>query len=347
MAKRCAVEGVDMSEFWQGRSVFVTGATGLIGSWLVKRLLELQAEVTVLIMDAESQSELYRSRAIDRVHVINGRLEELSTLERAINQNETGVVFHLGAQTLVPLAHRAPLATFESNIRGTYNVLEACRTHRALVQRIILASSDKAYGEHDRAYHEEMRLNASYPYEVSKACGELIATAYYRTYGLPVVVARCGNVYGGGDLNWSRIVPGTIRSLLLDERPIIRSNGELVRDYFYVEDAAQAYVALAEQAHRSDVQGQAFNFSMESPMTVLEMVRLLQRLMGCASVEPRILNDAPGELEKQTVLAEKARRVLEWQAQWNLEDGLQKTIAWYRAFFEAHRVSQRIESGLG
>jgi len=319
--------------FWQGQRVFVTGATGIVGSWLVKDLLAQGAHVVALVRDADLQSELYRSGDIRRVSVVNGALEDFWTLERAINEHDVSTVFHLGAQTVVGTAHRSPLLTFEANIRGTYNLLEACRFHGGMVRRVVIASSDKAYGEQPNLpYTEEMPLNGRHPYEVSKSCADLIAQAYHHTYGLPVATTRCGNVYGGGDLNWSRIVPGTIRSLLRGEAPIIRSDGTHVRDYIYVKDVAQAYMGLAESLDRCRVKGEAFNFSAESPLSVLELVATIQGLMGCRHLKPDIQNCAEDEMRTQYLSATKARTVLSWQPNYSLEDGLRETIEWYRQF---------------
>lgn len=322
-----------MSDIWGGRKVFVTGATGLIGSWLVKELLVRGASVVALVQDTDPQSELYRSGDIQRVSVVNGALEDFWTLERAINLYEIGTVFHLGAQTIVSVAHRFPLRTFEANIRGTYNVLEACRAHKELVQRVVIASSDKAYGEQAQLpYTEEMPLSGRHPYEVSKSCADLIAQAYHHTYGLPVAIARCGNVYGGGDLNWSRIVPGTVRSFLRGERPVIRSDGAYIRDYIYVKDIARAYMRLAECLEDPQVRGQAFNFSTEKPVTVIEMVNIIQKLMNTAHLAADIRNHTEGEIRNQHLLASKARDILKWEPAFDLESGLRDTIAWYRAF---------------
>ena len=321
------------ADFWNGRIVFVTGATGIIGSWLVKDLLAQGAYVVVLVRDADPQSGLYHSGNIRWVSVVNGVLEDFWTLERAINEHEVDTVFHLGAQTIVGTAHRFPLPTFEANIRGTYNLLEACRLHRDMVQRVVIASSDKAYGEQpDLPYTEDMPLNGRHPYEVSKSCADLVAQTYHHTYGLPVAIARCGNVYGGGDLNWSRIVPGTVRSFLQGERPIIRSDGTYVRDYIYVEDVARAYMRLAECLDDDRVRGEAFNFSTESPLMVLELVRTIQRLMDCEHIAPRVLDCAKGEIRAQHLSAAKARAILGWEPQFNLEQGLYETIEWYRVF---------------
>jgi len=333
--RECTVEGLGrmIMGFWNQRRVFITGATGFIGSWLVKELLAHGAYVVALVRDTDPQSELYRSGDIRRVSVVNGRLEDFWTLERAINEYEIDTVFHLGAQTIVGTAHRFPLPTFEANIRGTYNLLEACRMHSNMVQRVVIASSDKAYGEQPNLpYTEDMPLNGRHPYEVSKSCADLIAQCYHHTYGLPVAIARCGNVYGGGDLNWSRIVPGTIRSFLRGERPIIRSDGTYVRDYIYVKDVVRAYMRLAECLDDDRVRGEAFNFSTETPLTVLELVQAIQRLMNCEHIEPQILDCAEGEIRAQYLSAAKARSILGWEPQFNLEQGLRETIEWYRVF---------------
>jgi CDP-glucose 4,6-dehydratase len=317
--------------FWRGRRVLVTGATGMIGSWLVKELLARSAHVVALVLDADPQSELLRSGDIQRVSVVNGDLGDFAAVERAINLHETDTVIHLGAQTIVGAAHRFPLATFEANIRGTYNLLDACRLHRGLVERIVLASSDKAYGEQAvLPYTEDMPLAGRHPYEVSKSCTDLLGQAYHHTYDLPVAITRCGNVYGGGDLNWSRLVPGTIRSFIRRERPIIRSDGTFLRDYVYVKDAVRAYMALAEHLDDARVRGQAFNFSAESPISVLDMVAAIQSLMECGGLPPDVRNSTRGEIPNQYLSAKKARDVLGWTATFSLTSGLRETIEWYR-----------------
>lgn len=317
--------------------IFVTGATGIVGSWLVKRLVAEGAYVVALIRDADPQSELIRSGDLQRISVVNGRLESFSDLERAINEHDIDTVFHLGAQPIVQTALRYPLQTFEANIRGTYNLLEACRVHAGLVKRVVIASSDKAYGDGPSLpYTEDMPANGKHPYDVSKSCTDLLAMSYAHTYDLPATVARCGNIYGGGDLNWSRIVPGTIKSLLHDERPIIRSNGLFTRDYIYVEDVVDAYLALAAHATESGVRGEAFNFSPETRVTVLEITEHIQRLMDRHDLAPVVLDQVRAEIKDQYLDSGKAHRRLAWKARFALDEGLGMTIAWYRRFFGAH-----------
>ncbi len=326
-----------MTAFWKARRVLVTGATGVIGSWLAKDLLAEGADVVALVWEADERSELYRSGAIRRMTVVQGALEDFWALERAITRYDVDTVFHLGAQTIVGAAYRCPLPTFEANIRGTYNLLEACRLHADLVQRVVVASSDKAYGEPPRLpYTETMPLAGRHPYDVSKSCADLVAQAYHHTYGLPVAIVRCGNVFGGGDLNWSRIVPGTIRSLLWKERPVIRSDGTYVRDYIYVKDVVRAYMRLAERLHDGRVRGEAFNVSTETPVTVVEIVAMLRTLMNATHLEPDIRDCARSEIRAQHLSAAKAREILGWEPSFDLRSGLVETIAWYAAFLGDH-----------
>lgn len=318
-------------EFWRERRVFVTGATGIVGSWLVRELLASGANVAVLVRDADPQSELLRSGDLQRCTVFNGTVEDLWTLERAVSLHEAEYVFHLAAQTIVGVAHRNPFTTFETNVRGTYNLLEACRMHGGLVRGVIVASSDKAYGEVDALpYVETMALRGRHPYEVSKSCTDLIASSYCHSYGVPVVIARCGNIYGGGDLNWSRIVPGTIRALMRGERPVLRSDGTFRRDYIYVKDVARAYMLLGERASDPSVRGEAFNFSDESPLSVLDIVNAIRRQLA-SDLEPDVRNVAQGEIRDQYLSATKARERLRWRATYDLDSGLRETIAWYRS----------------
>ena len=331
-----ALEGVVVS--WAESTVLVTGATGLVGSWLVRRLLQEGARVVALVRDWDPQTELIRSGDAQRCVVVSGGLEDYGTLERAISEHETDTVFHLGAQAIVGTAFRSPLLTFESNIRGTYNLLEACRVHGGLVQRIVVASSDKAYGEAEvLPYTEDMPAQGRHPYDVSKSCADLLAQTYAHTYGMNVAVARCGNIYGGGDLNWSRIVPGSIRLVLEGRAPVLRSDGTFTRDYLYVEDVVDAYLALAQQADRDEVRGEAFNFSPERQLSVLDLVQQLLRALGRPDLQPEIRDTARAEIRDQYLDAGKAKRILRWQAGVPLQEGLSRTVAWYRAFLAAHR----------
>jgi CDP-glucose 4,6-dehydratase len=328
--------GMTASAFWKGKRVFVTGATGIVGSWVVKDLLEAEADIVALIYDANPQSEIYRTHLIERLNVVNGCLEDFHVLQRAITSYEIDTVIHLGAQALVGVALRDPLQTFEANIRGTWNVLEACRLQSDLVKRVIVASSDKAYGEQDQLpYVEEMPLLGRQPYEVSKSCADAIAQSYFCTYGLPVAVARCGNIYGGGDLNWSRIVPGTIKSLYQGQSPVLRSDGNYIRDYVYVRDISRAYLTLAENMGKPEVAGQCFNFSPETQVTVLEIVNKIRQIMECEHIPPTIVNTAKGEIRNQYLCSAKARRVLQWKPAYTLKEGLEGTVKWYEEFFRS------------
>lgn len=315
--------------FWKDRSVLVTGATGLLGNWLIKNVITLGAFPVCIVRDWVPQSELVRAQLIEKCKVVRGDIRDQALLERVLGEYEVETVFHLAAQTIVTIANRNPLSTFDTNIAGTWKLLEACR-RSPTVGQVILASSDKAYGIQDvLPYTEEASLQACHPYDVSKACADMIAHTYAVTYDLPVAVTRCGNLYGGGDLNWSRIVPGTIRSAMRGERPVIRSNGNFIRDYFYVEDAALAYVLLAEKlAAAPTLAGEAFNFSTEYRVTVLAIVEAILTLME-SDLKPVILDEAIGEIPNQYLSAEKARRMLGWRSAFTLEDGLKRAIEWY------------------
>ncbi len=318
--------------FWQNRPTLVTGATGLVGSWLVKRLLAAGAEVVCLVRDWVPQSELVRSKALEQVKVVRGDVCDQAMLERALGEYEIDTVFHLAAQTIVGIANRNPISTFEANIQGTWALLEACR-RSPLVKQIIIASSDKAYGDHEKLpYAETAPLEGRHPYDVSKSCADLISKAYAVSYGSPVAITRCGNFYGGGDMNWNRIVPGTIRSVLSGERPVIRSDGNYIRDYFYVEDGAACYMLLAEElAKRPELRGEAFNFSNALQVTVLQLVdQILMQMQS--GLKPDVRNEANREIRYQFLDPSKARTLLNWEPLFNLDEGLQRTIAWYKEF---------------
>ncbi len=312
--------------------MLVTGGTGLVGGWLVKRLRAEGASLVCLIRDQVPNCELTRSGDDQRVVVVKGDLRDQEILERTLGEYEIATVFHLAAQTIVGIANRNPISTFESNIAGTWRLLEACRRSPA-VEQIVVASSDKAYGDQEKLpYDESTPLAGQHPYDVSKSCADLIAHAYAVTYELPVAITRCGNFYGGGDLNWNRIVPGTIRSVLRGQRPIIRSNGLLVRDYFYVEDGAAAYTLLAEKlAADPALRGRAFNFSNENQMTVLELVKRILSQMG-SDLEPDVRNQAGNEILRQYLSATMARSVLGWSPLFDLTAGIERTVRWYREF---------------
>jgi len=324
-----------MKSDWKDRNVFITGATGLVGSWLTKFLVDEGANVVALVRDIVPKSILWSSSGEfdyikDSLTIVNGELEDYFLLERTLNEYEIEIVFHLGAQTIVGIANRNPLSTFESNVRGTYNLLEACR-RSPLIKAVVIASSDKAYGEQEQLpYDETAPLQGTHPYDVSKSCADLIAYTYYNTFKLPVCVTRCGNFYGPGDLNFNRIIPGTIRSLLNNESPIIRSDGKFIRDYFYVKDGALAYMLLAEKMLTDiSIHGEAYNFSNETQVNVLELVDMIIYLME-VNVEPTILNQAQHEIRNQYLSAKKAKEQLGWSAKYTLDSSLEETIEWYR-----------------
>lgn len=317
---------------WRDRPVFVTGATGLLGGWLVRRLVEEGASVTALVRDWVPRSTVLQPDLLDKVTIVRGDVRDQVVLERSLGEYEIDTIFHLAAQTIVGVANRNPVSTLDSNVRGTWTLLEAAR-RSPLTKAVIVASSDKAYGDHEELpYDEDAPLHGEHPYDVSKSCADLIAKMYAVTFGLPVAVTRCGNFYGGGDLNWNRLIPGTIRSALKNERPTIRSDGTLIRDYFYVEDGAAAYMQLAEALHaRPELRGEAFNFSNELQLDVLTIAtKILERMNS--KLEPDVRAEARNEIQHQWLSAAKARRVLGWAPHFTLEDGLDRTIAWYREY---------------
>jgi CDP-glucose 4,6-dehydratase len=320
-------------EFWADRPVLVTGATGLVGGWLVEELIRRGASVVALVRDWVPRSRLLTGHFSSDVNLVRGDVSDQAFVERVLGEYEIDSVIHLAAQTIVGIANRNPVSTFQSNIGGTWALLEACRRSPS-VRQIVIASSDKAYGESEtQHYDEDTPLRGRHPYDVSKACADLIGQAYAATYNLPVAITRCGNFFGGGDLNWNRIVPGTIRSLHRGQNPIIRSDGQYVRDYFYVEDGVASYLLLTEKLFQNpDLRGQAFNFSYEEPVTVLEVVARLSKLTG-SSLKPTICNEASNEIRYQALSAGKAHRVLDWHPIYTVDEGLRRTISWYREFF--------------
>jgi CDP-glucose 4,6-dehydratase len=324
------VENLDVDRFWLQRRVFVTGATGLLGSWLTQELVARGADVVCLVRDWVPQSRFLTEAVDQRATIVRGELEDFDVVLRTINEYEIDTVFHLGAQTIVGTAARSTLSTFEANIRGTWNVLEASHQCSRLVNRVIIASSDKAYGEHeDLPYTEDTPLQGRFPYDASKSCADLLSLSYFHTYGLPVLVTRCGNLYGGGDLNFNRLIPGTIRSALQGERPIIRSDGTFIRDYFYVRDAVAAYLRAAEQLEKLHLGGEAFNFGNETPVSVVEVVDELLTLIGRTDLSPIIQDEASNEIPRQYLDCAKARSRLDWTPNYDLSSGLADTVPWY------------------
>ncbi len=322
----------DNAGFWRNRPTLVTGCTGLLGSWLTQALLAAGADVVGLIRDDAPYSQLARSGALGRIRVARGDVTDYQTMERVLNEYEIDAVFHLAAQTIVGIANRAPLSTFEANIRGTWVTLEAAR-RTATVKRILVASSDKAYGTQPvLPYTEDMPLQGQHPYDVSKSAADLLAQSYAITYGAPVAVTRCANLYGGGDLNWNRLIPGTVRSALGGEAPVIRSDGTFMRDYLYVRDAVRAYMLLAEAIERPDVRGQAFNCGTDAPMSVLDMTRLILKLSPHPDLEPVVLNEVKNEIKDQYLDSSKIRQRIGWQPAWTREEAMRETLGWYAEY---------------
>lgn len=321
--------------FWLDRPIFITGATGLLGSWLTKRLVSIGADVVVLVRDWVPQSELVTSSALEKIKTVRGDVRNQELIERILGEYEIDTVFHLAAQTIVGVANRNPVSTFDVNIGGTVSVLESCR-RSPLVKQIVVASSDKAYGDQKTLpYDETTPLQGRHPYDASKSCADLVSQSYWTTFETPVCVTRCGNFYGGGDLNWNRLVPGTMRSVIRGERPIIRSDGTYIRDYFYIEDAAAAYMSLAE-AMSSDrtLLGEAFNFSNELQIEVIDLVRKILEISDHRDLEPDIRNEAKSEIKNQYLSAKKARERLGWTPAFTLDEGLARTLTWYQDYFK-------------
>lgn len=323
--------------FWRNRRVFVTGAGGFVGSWLAKTLVDAGASVTALVRDRPTPDSLDLLGLSGAVNRVLGTVTDQGLVERILNEYEIDTCFHLAAQAIVGAANRSPVSTFESNIQGTWCLLEAAR-RSGTVERIVVASSDKAYG--DQAvlpYTEDMPLLGLSPYDASKACADILARSYYRAFDLPVVVGRLANVYGGGDLNLSRLVPGTIRSAYLAENPVIRSDGTPLRDYIHVDDAVAAYLCLGRNATADGVVGQAFNFGANQPINVLDMVEKVLVACGRSDLKPDVRGRGPiaGEITHQ-YLDSSAAAKMGWAARVQFDEGLSRTVAWYMPYFKAH-----------
>lgn len=336
------------TSFWHDRNVFITGGTGMLGSWIVSALTAADANVVCLVRDRVPHSPLLREEYFHaNITVVSGQVQEYETMLRVMNEYEIDTIVHLAAQAIVPIANRSPLSTFESNIKGTWTMLEAAR-NSPTVKRIVMASSDKAYGSQAvLPYTEATPLLGTFPYDVSKSCADMIGLGYAQTFGMNVAVTRCGNFYGGGDLNWNRLVPGTLRSLYHNEQPVIRSDGTLKRDYIYVEDIAEAYITLAENVHREEVRGNAFNFGINRPLSVLEMVEMILKVAD-SKVAPVILAQEMVNLEirEQSLDSSRARALLGWEPRFSVEEGLQRSAEWYFAFLK-NRYSHAKSPSIG
>lgn len=318
---------------WKNLPVLVTGADGFVGSWIANELIEQGTDVYTIVRDIKKQSNLDVLNLRNKINIVHGDLANFDVCNRVLKEYEISVCFHLAAQAIVGTANISPLSTFESNIKGTWNILEVARLSK-FIKGLVVASSDKAYGIQKKLpYTEESPLLATYPYDASKACADILARSYFNTYGLPVAVTRNANTYGGADLNFSRLIPDTIRSLFDNRQPVIRSDGTPERDYMYIKDAVNAYLKLASNLNRKDVQGEAFNFGTGKPISVLELYNKIINLMD-KKIKPKILGNAKNEIDKQYLSIEKAKRVLKWQPQYSIEQGLRETIAWYRQFFK-------------
>ena len=326
------MEGVGMME-WKFSNVLVTGGSGFLGSYIIEKLINKSANVVAIVRDFKPRSRLFYENINSKINIVQGDITDYHLVERVLNEYEIDTVFHIAAQTIVQIANRNPLSTFNSNIKGTWNILEACRRSE-LIERVVVASSDKAYGEKAKLpYDEEDLLDAKHPYDLSKAFTDLLSQSYHHTYNLPIGITRCGNLYGGGDLNFNRLIPQTSKYLIYNKNPILRSDGTFLRDYFYVEDAADSYVLLAEKLIDKNLQGEAFNFGTETPRTVLEIVNELIDISGKRGIKPIIQNTAKGEIKKQYLSCKKAKKILSWKPKHNLRQGLEKTYRWYEKWF--------------
>ena len=318
---------------WKDVNVLVTGADGFVGSWVARALIEKGANVSTIVRDIKKSSNLDAIGIRNKINLVNGDLTNFEICQRVMNEYETEICFHIAAQAIVTTANTSPLSTFESNIKGTWNILESARQSR-FIRGLVVASSDKAYGvQKNLPYTEESPLLGIFPYDASKACADILARSYFKTYQLPVAVTRNANTYGGGDLNFGRLIPDTIRSLLENKQPLIRSDGTPERDYMYIKDAVSAYLTLAENLSRKEVMGEAFNFGTGKPISVLDLYKKIIKSMG-KSIKPKILGTAVNEIDRQYLSINKAKRILNWEPKYSLEQGLKETIKWYERFLK-------------
>ncbi len=326
------------TKFWRARKVLITGVNGFIGAWLASRLLGCGANVTALTR-GNITNPILQAAHRKLAKVIKSDITSHKLLSRIFKAEKIDTCFHLAAQPLVNEAFRLPLSTFELNIRGTWNILEAARA--AGVKRLVIASADKVYGSQEKLpYKEDSPLLAVRPYDASKACGDILSRTYAHTFNLPVVVARCSNVYGGGDLNFTRIIPDTIKAVLNNNKPVIQSNGLVFRDYIYISDVVEAYLILAKALDKEEIRGEAFNFGSGKPTSVLEVVRKIIAICDKPKLKPVILRktNSKNEIDRQFLSIEKAKKILGWSPSYNMDDGLKLTIDWYKDFFEGFRA---------
>lgn len=321
--------------FWKGKNVLITGYEGFLGSNLTKQMISCDANIVGLDIKTSRKDTVLKKEDYQKINVIKGNVTNLSLLKFILSKHKPEIIFHLAAEAIVGKSLHDPLATFKSNIEGTWNILEVCRNFPN-VKAIIVASSDKAYGSHKKLpYKEDTPLIGNHPYDVSKSCADLLAYTYFHTYGVPVAVTRCGNIFGPGDFNFSRIVPDTIRCALAGKPIPIRSDGKFTRDYVYVDDIVSGYLLLAEQLQKKNLSGQSFNFSDENPITVIELIKKIFQISN-KKLNYKILNEAKYEIKHQYLASGKAKKILGWKSKCTLEEGLKKTIEWYKIYMEVN-----------
>jgi CDP-glucose 4,6-dehydratase len=329
--RQSSVEGLGImfnGQFWSGKKVFITGHEGFLGSWLTKTLLSLGADIIGLDKVIDRPISVLDG-AREKILAVRGDVADLNLVMGLVGQHKPQIVFHLAAEAIVGEALKDPVNTFKTNIEGTWNVLESVRQN-GQADAVIVASSDKAYGSHKvLPYKEDIALKGDHPYDVSKSCTDLLCQTYYTTYHVPVCVTRCGNIYGPGDYHFSRIVPDAVCCALQKKQFVIRSDGQYTRDYIYIEDIINAYIVLAEKVRVLNLEGEAFNFSNEDPISVLKLHEKIQKICGNCAIEPKIMNQAQHEITHQYLSSKKARDMLHWQARYSLEEGLKKTLDWY------------------
>lgn len=321
-----------LNNFWKNKKILITGYEGFLGSHLTNALLKHGARIWGLDIRTHRKQTILSSKELNKINIIKGSVENYSLIYKIIKKNNIEFIFHLAAQSLVGPALKDPRKTFSTNIRGTWNILESCRNSRK-VKAIIIASSDKAYGIKSKLpYKEDSSLAGCHPYDVSKSCADLLSYTYFHTYGLSVCITRCGNIFGPGDFNFSRIIPDTIKSVIKNKTLLIRSNGKFTRDYIYIDDIVSGYIILAEKLQKLKLSGEAFNFSNEKPISVLELVRIIYKLVN-KKQNYKILNQVKYEIKHQYLSSQKARRILSWEPQYTLDKGLKITIDWYKDYF--------------